>query len=197
MANSLVTNQMIAKEAVRLYRNKNAFLMNLNRQYDEFFARTGAKAGQNIRIRLPVDYVLRTGPTAIVQNTIEQVVNLTVANQFGVDMSFSTVDRTMSIDRFADRYIKPAINTTVGGQAISVMSQAEGGVSGLVCEPRPDDGRDPVPGRQDLAERQGRDGEQLRPVRRLQDRHGAEHPGEHRGRAEGPVQQPADHRAPV
>lgn len=130
MANALITNAMIAKEAIRLSLNKNAFLQNLNRQYDESFARTGAKAGQSIRIRLPVDYTLRTGPTAIVQNTIEQVVNLTVANQFGVDMSFSMVDRTMSLDRFSDRYIKPAINTTVGGQAVSVMAQAEGGVSG-------------------------------------------------------------------
>ena len=115
---------------MRLYRNKNAFLRNVDRQYESSFARTGAKVGQSIRIRLPVDYTLRTGPTAIVQNTVENVANLTVANQFGVDMSFSSVDRTMSIDRFAERYIKPAVNTIVGGQAVDLMSNSEGGVSG-------------------------------------------------------------------
>ena len=87
IANQIITNAIIAKEAVRLYRNKNAFLRNVDRQYESSFARTGAKVGQSIRIRLPVDYTLRTGPTAIVQNTVENVMNLVVANQFGVDMS--------------------------------------------------------------------------------------------------------------
>lgn len=127
MANNFVTNQVIAKESIRLYRNKNAMLLNVNRQYDDSFARTGAKIGQNIRVRLPLDYMLRTGPTAIVQNTVENVLNLTVASQVGVDISVSTVDRTMTIDRFSERYIKPAINTTVAGIAVDLMNGAEGG----------------------------------------------------------------------
>ena len=133
MANSLITNQIIAKEAVRLYRNKNAMLRNVDRQYDDSFARTGAKVGQSIRVRLPVDYNLRTGPTAIIQNTVETNLTLTVAGQYGVDMSFSLVDRTMTIDRFSERYIKPAINKVVGGIAVNLMQGAEGGSSNWVA----------------------------------------------------------------
>ena len=129
MANSLVTNQIIAKEFIALSRNTNAFLMSLDRQYDSEFDRTGAKVGQTIRIRLPVSYILRTGPTAIVQNSVENTVNLTIANQAGVDMSFSTVDRTMNIDRFSENFIKPAVNTIVGGIATGVMAASEGGVA--------------------------------------------------------------------
>lgn len=130
MSNQLITNQMIAVESIRLWHNENAFLNNVNGQYSDEFARAGAKAGQSIRIRAPVDYIIRTGPTAVVQDTIEPIVNLTVASQAGVDMSFSSVDRTMTIDKFSERYIRPAINVTAGYVAVSLMQGAEGGAAG-------------------------------------------------------------------
>jgi hypothetical protein len=124
---------MIAVEAIRLWHNENAFLNNVNNQYSDEFARAGAKAGQSIRIRAPVDYIIRTGPTAVVQDTIEPIVNLTVASQAGVDMSFSTVDRTMTIDKFSERYIRPAINVTAGYVAVTLMTASEGGASGFAA----------------------------------------------------------------
>lgn len=129
MANTIITNQVIAKEFIRLSRNTNAFLMSVDRQYDREFERTGAVVGQSIRIRLPVDYVVRTGPTAVVQNSVQTSVTLTVASQIGVDMSFSSVDRTMNIDRFSENFIRPAVNVCVGAQATSLMAGSEGGVS--------------------------------------------------------------------
>jgi len=121
---------MIAVESIRLWHNENAFLNNVNGQYNDEFAKAGAKAGQSIRIRAPVDYIIRTGPTAVVQDTIEPIVNLTVASQAGVDMSFSSVDRTMTIDKFSERYIRPAINVTAGYVAVTLMAASEGGASG-------------------------------------------------------------------
>ena len=140
MANAIITNSYIARKFIQISRNTNAFLMNVNRQYDGEFERTGAKAGQNIRIRLPVEYNLRTGPTAIVQDSVQKVLNLTVAMQTGVDMSFSSVDRTMNVDRFTENFINPAVNTIVGGIAADVMSGADGGVSNWVAN------QDPVTG---------------------------------------------------
>jgi hypothetical protein len=129
LANSIVTNQYIAREFIRLSRNKNGFLQSMNRDYDSEFERTGAKAGQSIRIRQPVEYNLRSGPTAIVQDSVQKVLTMTVATQIGVDMSFSSVDRTMNIDRFSKNFIDPAVNRIVGGIATDVMSGAEGGAS--------------------------------------------------------------------
>ena len=140
MANSLVTNQVIARKFISISRNKNAFLQNMDRQYDPEFERTGAKVGQNIRIRLPVEYVLRTGPTAIVQDSVQKSVNLPVATQAGVDMSFSSVDRTMNIDRFTDNFIAPAVNTVIGGIASDVMAGCEGNVSNWVANQDPTTG---------------------------------------------------------
>jgi hypothetical protein len=69
MANSLLTIDMITREAIMLFRNSNAFIQNLDRQYDDQFANDGAKIGFNLRIRLPNDYVVRTGAAMSVQDT--------------------------------------------------------------------------------------------------------------------------------
>ena len=64
MANSLLTINMITREAVRLWKNSNAFIKHVDMQYDDNFARTGAKIGTSLRIRLPNDFTVRTGPAA-------------------------------------------------------------------------------------------------------------------------------------
>lgn len=132
MANSLLTINMITREAVRLWKNTNAFLQNIDQQYDDQYARTGAKIGTALRIRLPNDFTVRTGPGASVQDTVEQSVTMTLATQKGVDVSYSSVDRTMSLDDYAERVLAPAINVTAGSIAYDIMSGSEGGVSNLV-----------------------------------------------------------------
>ena len=62
MANFLLTIDMITREAVRLWRNTNAFLQNVDMQYDDSFAVSGAKIGSSLRIRLPNDFTVATGP---------------------------------------------------------------------------------------------------------------------------------------
>jgi hypothetical protein len=132
MSNTLLTNNIITRLAVRLWRNSNAFLKNIDTQYDSQFATVGAKEGTSIRIRLPVDYIARVGQAASVQDTSETSITLTVATQVGVDMSFSSVDRTMAIDDFTKRYIRPAVNTTCGYVATTIIGGSEGGVSNFV-----------------------------------------------------------------
>jgi len=125
MANSLLTIDMITREALRLFVNSNAFLRNINRQYDSQFAKTGAKIGDTLRIRLPNDYTVRTGKTAVPQDTNEQSTSLTVATQKGVDLSFSSVDRALSLDDFSARILRPAVNNLAGSVAADVMGLAE------------------------------------------------------------------------
>jgi hypothetical protein len=59
------------------------------------------------------------------QSTNEQQTTITVAKQVGVDISFSMVDRTLSLQDYSTRIIAPAINTIVGGIASDVMSGTE------------------------------------------------------------------------
>lgn len=125
MANNLLTASQITRESIRLLRNSNAFLKLMNRQYDDQYARDGAKIGSTLKIRLPNDYVVRTGPTAVPQDTVEQNTSLTVATQKGVDVSFSSVDRTLSLDDFGNRILKPMMNNLAGAIAVDVMQGAE------------------------------------------------------------------------
>lgn len=129
MANSLLTINMITREAVRLWKNTNAFIQNIDTQYDDSFAQTGAKIGTSLRVRLPNDFTVRTGPAAQVQDTNEQSITLTLATQVGVDISYSSVDRTMSLDDFGKRILAPAVNNIAGNVANSIMLGSEGNVA--------------------------------------------------------------------
>ena len=125
MANNILTIGQITKTALAIFRNSNAFLMNVDRQYDDQFARGGGKIGSTLRLRLPNDYALRTGPTAVPQSTNEQFTPLVVATQLGVDVAFSTAERTLAIEEYSERILAPMVNRLAGGVASSVMSGAE------------------------------------------------------------------------
>jgi P22 coat protein - gene protein 5 len=135
MANSLLTINLITREAVRLWKNANAFIQHIDMQYDDSFAKTGAKIGSALRIRLPNDYTVRTGPAASVQDTAEQSTTLVLATQKGVDVSFNSVDRTLALDDFSRRVLAPMVNNTAGAVAADVMAGVDtGGTNGAgIC----------------------------------------------------------------
>lgn len=125
MPNSFLTASMITREALRLFKNSNLFLRNIDTQYDDQFARDGAKIGDTLRIRLPNDYTVRSGRVAVPQDTNEKQVNLTVSSQKGVDLGFNSAELALSMDDFSNRYILPAVNALTGGVAVDVMSSVE------------------------------------------------------------------------
>ena len=70
--NSLLTIDMVTREAVMLFKNSNAFMQNISTQYDDSFGITGAKIGSTLRVRLPLDYVVTDGPGLSPQDSVEQ-----------------------------------------------------------------------------------------------------------------------------
>lgn len=126
MANTLLTTSAITKEALRLFRNSNSFIRNVNTEYSDQFAVAGGKIGSTLNIRIPVDYVVRSGATASIQNTVETQTSLTVSTQAGVDFGFSSADLALSIDDFSRRYIAPAVNKLAGSVAFNVLSSIDG-----------------------------------------------------------------------
>lgn len=129
MANAFITNQKIALLTIPLFRNTNAMLNWVNNEYVDEFAQSGAKAGYSVRIRKPVDFNVLSGPTAVFQDIVENYTTLTVATQKNVPFSISSADRTMQIDKFTERYIRPAVNNLAGQVAGDLMAGAEGGAS--------------------------------------------------------------------
>ncbi len=132
MANTLITIDMVTRLAVRLWKNTNAFMRNVNTQYDNQFAVDGAKIGSTLRIRLPVDYTVGTGSAISFQDTVENYTVMALATQNNVGISFTQAQQTMQIDDYAERYIAPAVNNLAGKVAVGIMAGSEGGVCNYV-----------------------------------------------------------------
>src|SRR5574343_1137245 len=121
MANNLLTISMITREAIPLFVNSNAFIKNLNRQYDSEFGKSGEKIGSQLRIRLPNDYTVTDGPALSVQDTAEQQTVLTMSFQKHVDVSFTSADMLLSLDDFSERILLPMMNNLAGKVSSNVM----------------------------------------------------------------------------
>lgn len=132
MSNTLLTDSVITRKAVRLFKNTNLFIQNIDTQYDGRFAQDGAKIGDTLRIRLPNDYVVANGPAASVQDTTEQQTTLTVQYQRHVDVSFTSEQRALKLDDFGERVALPMMNNLAGDVALQVMSDSEGKIPNLV-----------------------------------------------------------------
>lgn len=109
MANSILTPTMITREALRILHQKLSFVGNVNRQYDDRFAKSGAKIGTSLNVRMPSKYSVRSGAAISYQDHVERSTPLTVDSQYGVDVSFTSVELTMSLDDFSSRIIEPAM----------------------------------------------------------------------------------------
>ena len=110
MPNTLLSPTAVTREALRVLHQKLNFVGSITREYDESFARQGAKIGDTLKVRLPNQYVVRSGPTLAAQDTTETSVDLKVQTQKGVDLNFTSVDLTMTLDDFSDRVLEPAMS---------------------------------------------------------------------------------------
>lgn len=132
--NDLLTINMITRAAVRIWKNTNAFIQNLNTQYDDQYAREGAKIGTTLRIRLPNEYTVRHGPSAQVQDTNEKSITMALATQDGIDVSFSSSERTMKLQDYVERVLVPKIAFLTADVAYTIISGLDGSVSNWVSE---------------------------------------------------------------
>jgi len=111
MANALISPTMIAKEAIMQLDN-NLVLGNIvHRGYENEFGASvnGNKPGSSITIRRPVQFTVRDGATANIQDVTEGTTTISVNKQKGVDFKFASSDFALNISEFSERYIKPAM----------------------------------------------------------------------------------------
>lgn len=122
MANSLLTPTAVTREALRILHQKLNFIGTINRQYDDSFAKDGAKIGDSLKIRLPNQYVVTDGAVMTAQDTVEESVTLQVSTQKHVGMNFSTAELTLSMDDFSKRVIDPAMAVLAARMESDAMS---------------------------------------------------------------------------
>lgn len=122
MANTILTPTQVTREALRVLHEKCKFIGSINRQYDKQYAKSGAKIGDTLKVRLPNEYVVRTGATLSAQDTSETSVDLQVATQKGVDLNFTSADLTLSLDDFSDRILTPAMSVLAADLEADALS---------------------------------------------------------------------------
>jgi hypothetical protein len=113
-SNTILSDSVILKETLMRLKNSLVFTKNVSAEYGEEFAQKGAKKGDTVNIRKPVRYETTTGVTLNIQDTEETSIPLVVDKQYHVGMAFTQKDRALSIDKFAERYIDPAVEQLGG-----------------------------------------------------------------------------------
>jgi hypothetical protein len=107
---------MITREALRIAHEKSQFIVTTDRQYDDSFAKTGAKNGTALRVRRPNQYLRTQGSRVMdVQDQAESNGTITLATQDHVDMRFNSAELALTIDEISKRYIEPAVAVLVSG----------------------------------------------------------------------------------
>ncbi len=122
VTSSLLTNATITRAALMVLHEQLTFISTVNREYDASFAVAGAKIGDNLRVRLPIDPVVTDGATMSAVANTERKIDLTLSSRKHVGLDFTMQDRTLKIEDFTDRFLKPAISKLASYVEADVIS---------------------------------------------------------------------------
>jgi hypothetical protein len=104
---TLLTPTIIAREALRLLKN-NLVMGNLvYRAYETEFPGAPKKGG-SVQIRKPNRFAVAKTRVRSTKTISESYITLTVATQAHVSWNFFSVDLTLTIEDYSERYIRPA-----------------------------------------------------------------------------------------
>lgn len=139
MTQTTLTADIVAKEALAILDNELGWLGKIHRAHESEFSQAvnGYKVGDEIRIRRPADFVVRSGATMNVQDVIEGKTTLKIDQQKGVDFNFSSTDLTLKIEDLSERVIKPAMSNIINDVAQDVLQQSYLGTYNWVGTPAP------------------------------------------------------------
>jgi len=132
MSNNLLTISMITNEALMVLENELTFSSEVDRNYDDQFAVTGAKIGNTLNVRRPGRFLGTTGPALNVEDFNETSVPVTLSTQFHVDTQFTTVDLALSLDAFSDRVLKPAVAAIANKIDFDGLTMAKNSTANIV-----------------------------------------------------------------
>jgi hypothetical protein len=132
MSNNLLTISMITNEALMVLENELTFTSEVERNYDDQFAVTGAKIGATLNVRRPGRFIGTTGPALNVEDFNETSVPVTLSTQFHVDTQFTSQDLALSLDMFSDRVLKPAVAAIANKIDFDGLTMAKNNTANIV-----------------------------------------------------------------
>lgn len=109
MSNTLLTLGHIAREALVVLENNTVFAKYVNREYDDLFAKTGAKIGDTANLRKPIRVTVADGAGLQLQNAEETSTPIKLDKHKHVGLQFAQTDLLLSIDDFSKRFIQPSV----------------------------------------------------------------------------------------
>ena len=132
MSNNLLTISMITNEALMVLENELTFSSEVDRNYDDQFAVSGAKIGNTLNVRRPGRFIGTSGPALNVEDFNETSVPVTLTTQFHVDTQFTTQDLALSLDQFSDRVLKPAVAAVANKIDFDGLTMAKNSTANIV-----------------------------------------------------------------
>lgn len=113
MSNTILTHQMIAREAAAMLVEEDNLIPNINTGYDGEFGSPvqGYKKGQTISIGIPPVPTTWNGSTFVDNDVTEGKVNLTLSTQIGAGLKFTAVEKVLNLSQFKERFLRPAMNS--------------------------------------------------------------------------------------
>jgi hypothetical protein len=110
MADTILTADIIAKEALLILKNRCVMPKLVYRAYESEYDKNinGYKIGDTVSVRRPAQYQVTSGAVLNLQEHVEGKTAITVDKQYHVGLDFSHVDLTLKIDQISERVIKPA-----------------------------------------------------------------------------------------
>lgn len=106
---TFLTIGMITRQALASFENELDFTMCVDRKYDDQFARSGAKIGDVLNVRLPVQFVPASGQGIILQDLTESSVPVVLNKQYQRSFAVTSADLSLNIDDFNSRFVKKAV----------------------------------------------------------------------------------------
>lgn len=103
--NIILTDSVIAKEALRLLKNALVAAPTVHRGYEKVFT----KVGSSISVELPYRVKSASGRTLVKQPLLDVTTTLNIDNQEHVGLEYTVKNKTLSIENFSERYLKSAM----------------------------------------------------------------------------------------
>lgn len=107
--NVLLTDDVIAAEALRLLKNELVAARLVHRDLENSFG-AGKKIGDTINIKLPFRTKTASGRTLVKQPMVDRTTTLKIDRQEHFGLEFTQNDRTLSLQQFSSRYLASGIS---------------------------------------------------------------------------------------
>lgn len=111
MANTLITPEWVTMETAMYFVNSLRGVAQFDRQYSDEFVQAGAKVGDTVKVRLPVQFEASDGEALVTQNLLDRTVNVILNRRRHVGFGWSSAQATTDLDDIRSRYVQPAAET--------------------------------------------------------------------------------------